>query len=108
MQLPKVFWNYFSFFSAAITSVLVATVAIDLIEKTSRDQVKKELLTGGVIWADVETVGLQVFLIGNAPDEASRFNAISLAGNVVDAERVIDQMNIIDNQTVKPPGGLTV
>ena len=104
MQLPKVFWNYFSFFSAAITSVLVATVAIDLIEKTSRDQVKKELLTGGATWADVETVGLQVFLIGNAPDEASRFNAISLAGNVVDAERVIDQMNIIDNQTVKPPG----
>ena len=45
MQLPKVFWNYLSFFSAAITSVLVATVAIDLIEKTSRDQVKKELLT---------------------------------------------------------------
>ena len=103
MQLPKVFWNYFSFFSAAITSVLVATVAIDLIEKTSRDRVKKELLTGGVTWADVETVGLQVFLIGNAPDEADRFNAISLAGNVVDAERVIDQMNIIDNQNVKPP-----
>jgi len=47
MQLPKVFWNYFSFFSAAIISVLVATVAIGLIEKTSREKVKKELLKGG-------------------------------------------------------------
>ena len=78
--ITKSVLELFFFFSAAITSVLVATVAIDLIEKTSRDQVKKELLTGGATWADVETVGLQVFLIGNAPDEASRFNAISLAG----------------------------
>ena len=43
----------------------------------------------------MDSIGLQVFLIGNAPDEAGRFNALSLAGNVVDAERLIDQMNII-------------
>ena len=43
-------------------------MAVNSIEKISRDQVKKELLTGGVDWADVETIGLQVFLIGNAPD----------------------------------------
>ena len=78
-------------------------MAVNSIEKISRDQVKKELLTGGVDWADVETIGLQVFLIGNAPDEAGRFNALSLAGNVVDAERLIDQMNIIDNSNIEPP-----
>ena len=89
MSVPKIFWNYFSFFSAAVISVLLATIAVDFIEETSRDQIKKELLAGGVNWADIETIGLQVFLIGNAPDEASRFNAISLAGNVVDAERLI-------------------
>mgnify|MGYP003318398403 CR=1 FL=1 len=103
MRVPKIFWNYFSLFFAAVISVLVATVIVGFIEKTSRDQVKKELLTGGVNWANVETVGLQVFLIGNAPDEASRFNAISLAGNVIDAERLIDQMNIVDNSNIKPP-----
>ena len=103
MRLPKIFWNYFSFFSAAVISVIVATMAVNSIEKISRDQVKKELLTGGVDWADVETIGLQVFLIGNAPDEAGRFNALSLAGNVVDAERLIDQMNIIDNSNIEPP-----
>ena len=100
MRLPKIFWNYFSFFSAAVISVVVATVAVNSIEKISRDQVKKELLSGGVDWADVETIGLQVFLIGNAPDEAGRFDALSLAGNVVDAERLIDQMNIIDNSNM--------
>ena len=103
MRVPKIFWNYFSLFLAAVISVQVATVIVDFIEKTSRDQVKKELLTGGVNWANVETVGLQVFLIGNAPNEAGRFNAISLAGNAVDAERLIDQMNIIDNSNIKSP-----
>ena len=103
MRVPKIFWNYFSLFFAAVISVQLATVIVDFIEKTSRDQVKKELLTGGVNWANVETVGLQVFLIGNAPNEAGRFNAISLAGNAVDAERLIDQMNIIDNSNIKSP-----
>ena len=72
MRVPKIFWNYFSLFFAAVISVQVATVIVDFIEKTSRDQVKKELLTGGVNWANVETVGLQVFLIGNAPNEAGK------------------------------------
>ena len=103
MRLPKIFWNYFSFFSAAVISVLMAIMAVNFIEKTSHDQIKKQLLTGGVDWVDVETIGLQVFLIGDAPDEAGRFNALSLAGNVVDAERLIDQMNIIDNSNIEPP-----
>ena len=78
-------------------------MAINSIEKISRDQIKKELLIGGIDWADVETIGLQVFLIGNAPDEAGRFKALSLAGNLVDAERLIDQMNVIDNSNIEPP-----
>ena len=103
MRIPKIFWNYFSFFSAAVISVLIATTAVNFIEKTAHDQIKKQLLTGGVDWVDVETIGLQVFLIGDAPDEAGRFNALSLAGNVVDAERLIDQMNIIENSNIEPP-----
>ena len=103
MRIPKIFWNYFSFFSAAVISVLIATTAVNFIEKTAHDQIKKQLLTGGVDWVDVETIGLQVFLIGDAPDEAGRFNALSLAGNVVDAERLIDQMNVIDISNIEPP-----
>ena len=48
MSVPKIFWNYFSFFSAAVVSVLLAIIAVDFIEDTSRDQIKKELLAGGV------------------------------------------------------------
>jgi len=39
----------------------VATMAINSIEKISRDQVKKELLIGGVDWADVETIVCKFF-----------------------------------------------
>ena len=80
----------------------MATTAVNFVEKTAHDQIKKQLLTGGVDWVDVKTIGLQVFLIGDAPDEAGRFNALSLAGNVVDAERLIDQMNIIENSNIEP------
>ena len=103
MGIPKIFWNYFSFFSAAVISVLIATTAVNFVEKISHDQIKKQLLNGGVDWVDVKTIGLQVFLVGNAPDEAGRFNALSLAGTVVDAERLIDQMNIIDSSNIEPP-----
>ena len=44
MRVPKIFWNYFTFFSAAVISVLVATGAVNFIEKTSLDQIKKELM----------------------------------------------------------------
>ena len=103
MGIPKIFWNYFSFFSAAVISVLIATTAVNFVEKISHDQIKKQLLNGGVDWVDVKTIGLQVFLVGDAPDEAGRFNALSLAGTVVDAERLIDQMNIIDSSNIEPP-----
>ena len=81
----------------------MATTAVNFVEKISHDQIKKQLLNGGVDWVDVKTIGLQVFLVGDAPDEAGRFNALSLAGTVVDAERLIDQMNIIDNSNIEPP-----
>ena len=103
MGIPKIFWNYFSFFSAAVISVLMATTAVNFVEKISHDQIKKQLLNGGVDWVDVKTIGLQVFLVGDAPNEAGRFNALSLAGTVVDAERLIDQMNIIDSSNIEPP-----
>ena len=46
----------FSFFSAAVISVLMATKAVNFIEETAHDQIKKQLLTGGVDWVDVEQI----------------------------------------------------
>jgi OOP family OmpA-OmpF porin len=54
-------------------------------------------------WAEVEANGLQVFLTGEAPSEAVRFNALSTAGTVVDAARVIDQMSVKDSADLLAP-----
>ncbi len=63
----------------------------------------RALSAEGYNWADVDADGLQVFFIGNAPDEATRFTAKSVAGTVVDAARVIDQMTVIETRDVAPP-----
>jgi len=91
------------FVVAAGLSIAGAIVAADAVEKVSRDDVARALDQAQMPWADVATDGLQVFVIGIAPNEADRFKAKSTAGQVVDATRVIDQMTVYEEVQVKPP-----
>jgi OOP family OmpA-OmpF porin len=54
-------------------------------------------------WATVQGDGLQVILEGVAPSEAQRFRAISGAGKIVDAARVIDGMTIKASTQIAAP-----
>jgi OOP family OmpA-OmpF porin len=54
-------------------------------------------------WAEVEADGLQVTLEGIAPTEARRFAALSMAGTVVDAARVIDNMEVEATTAISAP-----
>ncbi len=47
--------------------------------------------------------GYRCILRGSAPDEATRFRALSLAGTMVDAARVIDMMDVADPEPIVPP-----
>jgi OOP family OmpA-OmpF porin len=64
--------------------------------------VRRALDLGALEWAEVEADGLQVFLTGTAPTEAKRFNALSTAWAVVDAARVIDQMEVAASAVFAP------
>ncbi len=75
----------------------------DLIEDTSKRSVKRALDEENMLWTDVHAEGLQVFLTGVAPTEADRFRAISTAGGVVDASRVIDNMQVEAIANLAPP-----
>jgi OOP family OmpA-OmpF porin len=88
---------------AGLMSLGGAWLAADRIEAGARAEVGLALVRGGHDWAEVEADGLQVILTGTAPDEASRFNALTLAGSVVDAARVIDAMAILQADTLAPP-----
>lgn len=103
MRLSSVFILFCAFASAAVLSVGAAWVAAGAVEESSERAIRTELDRDALTWADVDTNGLLVFLIGTAPTEAARFQALSAAGRVVDSARVIDQIDIVDSDGIAPP-----
>ncbi|MBY6154917.1 OmpA family protein [Vannielia litorea] len=88
---------------AAVLCYVSATAAAGLIERGSHSAVRTALIEGGHDWATVETDGLQVLLSGTAPSEAARFRALSATGAVVDASRVIDQIEVEPAKPITAP-----
>lgn len=91
------------FFTAAAISLLVANASVTLIEERSEIGVRSTLDARGLTWAEVSADGLQVTLEGVAPTEALRFQALSAAGSIVDAARVIDDMRVAAQEAIAPP-----
>lgn len=90
----------------AVTGLLCFLLSIwtaSAIERFSRLGVRRALGDAGYSWADVEASGLQVILTGTAPTEAMRFRALSVAGNIVDAARLRDQMTVADQEGIAAP-----
>ncbi|WP_114965743.1 OmpA family protein [Alkalilacustris brevis] len=92
-----------AFAGAAVLALGGATLAVNVIENSSRSAIAERLVEAGLTWAEVQTDGLQVTLSGTAMTEAMRFRALSVAGGVVDSARVIDNIRIADPEGVEPP-----
>lgn len=103
MRLSSLFVTGGTFLAAGGLSLLAANFSADLVETASKTAVLTELDAASLTWAEVDTNGLQVFLFGTAPDEATRFQALSAAGRVVDTSRVIDQMLVEEPEQLAPP-----
>ncbi|MEO3417040.1 OmpA family protein [Roseovarius sp. CAU 1744] len=103
MRLSAIFAIAASFGVAAILCLVAAGFSVQVIEDNSRNSVRDTLDANDLIWSEVDANGLQVFLGGTAPTEAARFKALSIAGQVVDAARVIDQMDVADSAAIAPP-----
>ncbi len=88
---------------AAIASLIVALVAARSIERTAADDLEARFLMEGIEGVSVETNGLQVMLNGVVENEAARFHTISVAGNVIDSARVIDQLDVTETAGMTPP-----
>ena len=81
----------------------VAVASVSAIETQSGREVTTALVEAGHDWAEVGIDGLQVILSGTAPDEAARFAAVTAAGTVVDASRVIDRVEIAAREPAEAP-----
>lgn len=103
MRLSSIFTIGAIFVVAAVFCLVAAQFSVAVIEDNSRKDVRDQLDLQGLTWAEVDANGLQVFLAGTAPTEATRFKALSVAGTVVDAARVIDQMLVEDSAQIAPP-----
>ena len=92
-----------TFAAAAGVSLVAASFAVTVMEQNSETALRRALDEGGMGWAEVTADGLRVTMQGTAPDEATRFAALSLAGGVVDATRVIDEMSVPPSKGIAPP-----
>jgi OmpA-OmpF porin, OOP family len=103
MRLSALLIIALTFSAAAVTSLVAANFSVTLIEQNSEIGVRDALDEKGMTWAEVEADGLQVTLSGTAPNEVIRFNALSAAGSVVDAARVIDRMEVVSQANIAAP-----
>lgn len=94
MRLPLTLTVAATFGLAGIVSLAAASFTATVIEDSTQKAVQAGLNKEGLEWAETYAEGLNVFLTGTAPTEAERFMAMSTAGGIVDAARVIDNMNV--------------
>lgn len=97
MRLSWVIYPLVCFIIAACLCVFAAGFSVRFIEEASKNAINQSFEEAGLTWAHTEADGLQVFVIGDAIDEAERFQAISVAGSVVDAARIVDQTALLDS-----------
>lgn len=93
------------FAAVAFAVALLACVATAFALSNRLEQATLEKVTGvtgqaSIDWITVNADGLRVVLSGEAPDEAARFKAVTVAARVVAPDRIEDRM------TVRQPDGL--
>ncbi|MGZ2256521.1 OmpA family protein [Roseobacter sp. A03A-229] len=103
MPRPTTTMTIAAFVAAAAVALVAANSSVQVVEDSSEIGVRDALDANALTWAEVEADGLRVLLAGTAPNEALRFRALSVAGSVVDAARIIDQMQVQAAAAIAPP-----
>ncbi|PVA07324.1 OmpA family protein [Thalassorhabdomicrobium marinisediminis] len=103
MRLSALFVRLAVFLVAAIGCGIGAQAVVATVEQRSVEAVQSALIDSGYEFASVLGDGLQVILEGEAESEAKRFRALSTAGHMVDASRVIDNMTIKVSEAIEAP-----
>ncbi|KAE9632608.1 OmpA family protein [Parasedimentitalea maritima] len=103
MRLSSLLIVSLTFLAAAGLSLIAAGFAVTGVERSTEIAVRRTLDETRKDWAEVTADGLQVILNGTAPDEATRFTALSVVGGTVDAARIIDLIQIAPTADLAPP-----
>ncbi|OWU85456.1 membrane protein [Oceanicola sp. 22II-s10i] len=103
MRLSSIAILAAAFLFAAVSSLVAAAFAVTTVEATTEREVRTALDLSEMDWAEVQSDGLQLHLTGTAPSEALRFKALTVAGGIIDASRVIDGMEVKPAEAIAPP-----
>lgn len=103
MRIPTKALIAATFATALVLSAFIAGGSATVIEIRSRKALRLAMETAGYSWVQVQTDGLQVVLLGTAPSEAERYRAVTLAGSIVDASRIVDGTDAETAKPVAPP-----
>ncbi|MGB1235493.1 MAG: OmpA family protein, partial [Planktomarina sp.] len=103
MRLSAIFIRLLVLGAAGAGAYGAADLGATWLEDTTAVEVDRRLALEGHEWSSVYTDGLQVILSGEAPSEAERFKALAAAGKVVEAARVIDNIQIEATQELEAP-----
>ncbi|MEM7317559.1 MAG: OmpA family protein [Pseudomonadota bacterium] len=103
MRFPYLIAVTITFALAAAACLVGASFAVTSVEQNSEIVVRRALDENDHGWAEVQADGLRVILSGIAPNEATRFNALTVVGAEVDASRVIDELQIQPSADLDAP-----
>ena len=103
MRLPAALLILLVMLAGVGLSYVGAIASVNVVEDSSEAGVRDALDLNGLDWAEVQADGLQVLVTGTAPTEALRFKALSTAGGVVDAARVVDGLDVSAAKALKAP-----
>lgn len=103
MRLSALFIRLGMFFAAAVLCAFAAKATVATVESRSVEAVRDALEENGHGFASVLGDGLQVILEGEAPTIVQQLRAISTAGSMVEASRVIDNMTVADREVIQAP-----
>lgn len=94
MRLSPVILTLAGLTGTALLAWAIAVAVVARIETGARHQAVTALAAVGQNWANAEPDGMRLVLSGEAPDEASRFDALEVLGRVIDGSRIDDQTRL--------------
>ncbi len=89
---------------ASVTGAyFTAQTAVRYLETSTKSQLDVALSATGDAWAEIETDGLLVHILGEAPDEPSRFRVIETIARLVAGDRISDLTTVRAKQATETP-----
>ncbi len=103
MRLSSILIRVATFGAAALVAYVGSSTSVSLLEKRSGMAVQEALIDANMPWSRVIADGLQIVIEGEAPTEIARLRAVTVAGGVVDASRVINNASVKDTSRAVAP-----